>query len=87
MLKTDPFWRADGWVKRRHFGCRRPVPKIMFLPYFSKSRQSGPKNRRSRKDLRQSSPAEPLQQQRKQRGSEPPQQEQKQPDTAAGLLG
>ena len=28
MLKTDPFWRADGWVKRRHFGCRRPVPEI-----------------------------------------------------------
>ena len=28
MLKTDPFLRADGWVKRRHFGCRRPVPKI-----------------------------------------------------------
>ena len=77
MLKTDPFWRADGWVKRRHFGCRRPVPKM----YFSKSRQSGPKNRGSRKGLRQSSPAEPLQQQRKQHGPEPPQQEQrKQPE-------
>ena len=28
ILKTDPFLRADAWVKRMHFGCRRPVPKI-----------------------------------------------------------
>ena len=28
MLKTDPFLRADAWVKSRHFGRRRLVPKI-----------------------------------------------------------
>ena len=57
-LRLTHFCAQTAGSRGGTLGVAGRCQKLMFLAYFSKSRQSGPKNRRSRKDLRQSSPAE-----------------------------
>ena len=56
MLKTDPFLRADGWVKRMHFGCRRPVPKIDVSCVLQQEQTKRPKEPPQQKRLETKQP-------------------------------